>query len=115
MKAIIAFGALALAGLSTATHAGEFDANTDIIVFGTVDTLRYESFDDDLTMDGQFTARLTITRVVKGRPPSSTLTIKYIAHTDRPADYVGRYHLRRSKNGIWLACKGRGGRGYICQ
>jgi hypothetical protein len=86
----------------------------DLVVFGRVQGLNYESL-DEFSMDAQITARLTITRVVRGRPPSSVLTIKYIAHTDYAQDRIFRFHLRRSQEGGWLACSDDGGRGYICR
>ena len=87
---------------------------TDLVVFGRVTTLNYEVL-DDLGMSTAITAQLTITRVVRGRPPSSVLTIKYIAHSDRVPDREFRFHLRRSKQGIWLACKDSVGVGYVCR
>ena len=94
-------------------HAGV--PSTDLIAFGHVRTLTYEPL-DELGMSGVMTARLTITRVLKGRAPSPVLTIKYIAHTDLPADQELRFHLRRAKDGIYLACRDRAGvRGYICK
>lgn len=86
----------------------------DLIVFGRVKGLSYGSL-DEFSMDAQITARLTITRVVRGRPSSSVLTIKYIAHTDYAQDRIFRFHLRRSREGAWLACSDDGGRGYICR
>jgi hypothetical protein len=86
----------------------------DLVVFGRVKGLNYESL-DEFSMDAQITARLTVTRVVRGHPPSSVLTIKYIAHTDYAQDRTFRFHLRRSQKGVWLACSDDGGRGYICR
>jgi len=86
----------------------------DLVVFGRVKGLNYESL-DEFSMNAQITARLTITRVVRGRPPSSVLTIKYIAHTDYARDRTFRFHLRRSRDGVWLACSEDGARGYICR
>ena len=86
----------------------------DLIVFGQAKGLKYQAL-DEYGLDGQFTAQLTITRVVHGRPPSSVLTIKYIAHTDLDEDRALRFHLRRSKDQIWLVCNDGGGRGYICR
>jgi hypothetical protein len=86
----------------------------DLVVFGRVKGLNYESL-DEFSMDAQITARLTITRVVRGRPPSPVLTIKYIAHTDYAKDRIFRFHLRRSQEGGWPACSDDGGLGYICR
>lgn len=85
----------------------------EFVVFGRVKTLSHEALTDD-SMDTQVIARLTVTRVVRGRPPSSVLTIKYIAHTDFVENLDFRFHLQRSKDGVWLAC-GDGGRGYVCR
>jgi hypothetical protein len=114
MKAVTLFAVIALGGLPAKSFAGHFDASTDVVVLGKVETLKYEALGDGLVMDGQFTARLTVTRIIRGRPPSHVLTIRYIAHTDRQVGYVGQYHLRRSKDGIWLACRKGRDRGYIC-
>lgn len=86
----------------------------DLVVWGRVKSLDYEAL-DEFGFNGQITARLTITRVVRGRPPSSVLTIKYIAHTNYVEDRAFRFHLRRSKDGAWLACSDGGGRGYVCR
>jgi hypothetical protein len=105
--------AAALTASSGCVHHVEA-ASTDLIVLGRVRTLTYESL-DEFGMSGVMTARLTITRVVKGRAPSSVLTVKYIAHGDLPADQDRRFHLRRANDGIYLVCRDpRGGRGYIC-
>jgi hypothetical protein len=89
--------------------------STDLIVYGHVSTLTYEPL-DEFGMSGVMTARLTVTRVVKGRAPSSVLAVKYIAHEDLPADQDRRFHLRRSKDGTYLVCRDpRGGRGYNCK
>ena len=81
---------------------------------GHVQTLGVEpSADDVFAMNAIFTGQLSITRVISGRPPSSLLTVKYIAHMDRPGDEM-RFHLRRSHDGIWFVCNDGKGRGYIC-
>jgi hypothetical protein len=85
----------------------------DLVVFGRVKGLDYESL-DEFSMNAQITARLTITRVIRGRPPSPVLTIKYIAHTDYAKDRIFRFHLRRSQE-VWLACSDGQGRGYVCR
>ena len=89
--------------------------SSDLIVSGRVRTLTYDPL-DEFGMSGVMTARLTITRVLKGRAPSPVLTIKYIAHTDLPADQDLRLRLRRANDGIYLVCKDeRAVNGYICR
>lgn len=113
--------ALALCTLVLATSVSQEAGSTrrpsaladDLVIFGRVKSLKDEAI-DDLSMDTLITARLTITRVVRGHPPASVLTIKYVAHTDFVEDREFRFHLRRSKDGIWLAC-GDGSRGYLCR
>jgi hypothetical protein len=64
----------------------------DLIVVGQVRTLKYDVL-DELGMNGEITAQLTITRVLRGRPPSSKLTIKYVAHSPLAEDRDVRFHL----------------------
>ena len=105
--------AAALTASSGCVHNADVP-NADLVVIGHVSTLGYEPL-DELGMSGVTTARLTINRVLKGRAPSPVLTIKYIAHSDLPADLEIRFHLRRSKDGIYLVCRDpRVGRGFIC-
>ena len=94
-------------------HAPVPETN-DLVVFGHVETLDYEPI-DELAMNARITARLTITRVVSGRPPSAVLTIKYIAHSDLARDRDFRFRLQRSEDGGWVACNDEGARGYICR
>ena len=106
--------AAALTASSSCVHNADV-RTTDLVVFGHVSTLGYEPL-DEFGMSGLMTARLTISRVLKGRAPSPVLTIKYMAHTVLPADLEIRFHLRRSKDGIYLVCRDpRGGRGFICE
>ena len=91
-----------------------FNKATDLVVFGRVTTLSYEVL-DEFGMNSAIVARLTITRVVRGRPPSSVLTIKYVGHSALVADHEFRFHLRPSKEGTWLVCNDSGGIGYICR
>ena len=86
----------------------------DLVVRGQVETLSYEAL-DELGLNGRMTARLTITRVISGRPPSPVLTVRYIAHSYLPADRSVRLRLRRSDEDTWLICSESGGRGYICR
>ena len=106
--------AAALTALSSCLHNANV-SNTDLVVVGQVRTLSYEPL-DEFGISGVMTARLTIARVLKGRPPSPVLTIKYIAHTDLAADQEFRFHLRRTTDGNYIACRDRRGvRGYICR
>lgn len=106
--------AAALTAFSGCVHHVEAPSS-DLIVLGHARTLTYEPL-DEFGMSVVMTARLTITRVVKGRAPSSVLTVKYIAHEDLPANQDRRFHLRRAKDGTYLVCRDpRGGRGYICR
>ena len=84
-------------------------------VYGRVQGLRFEGL-DEFCMSSSITARLTITRVVRGRPPARELFIKYIAHGDYRADMEFRFHLRPSgAEGAWLACQNGRGQGFICR
>ena len=117
----VRFGLALCAFILTATLAPaagaapvSFNKATDLVVFGRVTTLSYEVL-DEFGINSAIVARLTITRVVRGRPPSSVLTIKYITHSDLVADREFQFHLRRSKEGTWLVCNDGGGPGYICR
>ena len=114
MESVAALIIIAAAGLPTIVSADKFNAATDVMVSGRVETLKYAALRDGLVLDGEFTARLTIARIIRGRPPSSVLTIRYIAHTERHSTHVSRYHLRRSTDGVWLACRQKRELGYIC-
>lgn len=71
---------------------------------------------DEWGMSGMITAELRISRVLRGRAPSRTVTIRYIAHMDLPEDSALRFHLRRAPSGgSWVVCKQGGGQGYICE
>jgi len=116
VRFVLALGAFVMATtLSPVAVARDSSGQADdLVVFGRVKGLNYESL-DEFSIDARITARLTITRVVRGRPPSSVLTIKYIAHTDYAQDRTFRFHLRRSQEGVWLACSDGVGRGYVCR
>ena len=117
MRFGLALGAFILAAtLGPAAGAApvSFNKATDLVVFGRVTTLSYEVL-DEFGINTAITARLTIKRVVRERPPSSVLTIKYIGHSALVADREFRFHLRPSKEGTWLVCNDRGGPGYICR
>ena len=112
MRLAALFGFAAAASMAGCTHVQR--SSTDLVVIGHVQTLGVEPYPgDDLGMNAIITGRLSITRLISGRPPSSVLTVKYIAHMDRPTGEM-RLHLRRSNEGIWLVCNDGKGRGYIC-
>jgi len=104
---------LAIAFVPSAASARDGWKQGDLDVYGRVTRLSYESLGDN-SWDVAFTARLTITRVVRGRPPARDLTVKYIAHTDLRHDRDFRFHLRQSESGVWLRCGIDGGKGYVC-
>lgn len=85
----------------------------DLIVEGRATSLSYEAL-DEFGMSSAITAQLRISKVLRGRAPSSVITIRYIAHMDLPKTGNLRFHLRRSSTTIWLVCKEKGGLGYIC-
>lgn len=104
---------LTLLGLTIAcAHNPDLETN-DLVVLGRVERIAYEPL-DELNIDGIFTARLTITRVIRGRPPSSVMTIRYVAHTDLVSDRDSRFRLHRSAGGDWLACAKPDERGFHC-
>ena len=113
--------AVALLGLILSFGAASASADAEkverpaeyLVVFGKVKTLDTEVL-DDLGLNVRITARLRITRVVSGHPPSSTVKILYIAHMSMPKNEEVRLRLRRSDNGLYLVCS-EGGRGYICE
>ena len=108
----VALAVVLFAVASCAHFSG--DESRDIVVFGKVQTLDFEPL-DEYAISSQISARLTITRVIRGRPPSQVLTIRYIAHSDYPMDREVRFHLRRSDDGVWLVCHDGLGRGYDCR
>jgi hypothetical protein len=85
----------------------------DLIVTGYATPRSYQAL-DELGMSGMITAELWISKVLKGRAPARTLTIRYIAHMGLPQERELRFHLRQMK-GIWVVCKQGGGQGYICK
>jgi hypothetical protein len=94
-------------------HTADVSTN-DLVAVGTVETMHYEPL-GDLGANGVFTARLSISRVINGRAPASVLRIKYIAHTNLAQNREFQFHLRRSTEGVWLACNhGAESRGYNC-
>jgi hypothetical protein len=88
------------------------DRTSDLVVYGLVEDVDHEVL-DEWGINVAITAKLSITRVVRGTPPSRSLTIKYITHSGIPPGHAVRLRLRYSKEGYWLVCA-EGGRGYRC-
>jgi integration host factor subunit beta len=106
----LALAPAAASGLDPTSNASR-EAN-DLVVYGKVENLDSDEF-DDLGMNVRVTARLRITRIVRGRAPSPVLTIRYIAHSYLSEDAELRFRLRRADDGTYLVCT-NGGRGYVC-
>jgi hypothetical protein len=86
----------------------------DLVVIGYTTTKGVEVL-DEYGMSTAITADLRISKVIRGRAPSRTLTVRYIAHADLRTDRAFRFHLRQTPNGTWLVCKEDEGQGYICK
>lgn len=112
-KLAFALGVFALIAVFVPGTGAARIARRDLVVVGRVKTVDYAAL-DDFGLNGQMTGQLTITRTLRGRPPSTQLTVRYIAHSYLPEESELRFHLRSAKNGIWLVCKQGEGRGYIC-
>src|SRR3712207_4554877 len=80
--------------VAACAHTSPTEA-TDLVGIGYAETLDTQVM-DALGLDVRFTARLRVTRVLRGMPPSSLLTIRYIAHTSRASDRESEFHLRRA-------------------
>ena len=105
--------AAALVSLSACAHIAR-TGSTDLVVIGQVDTLDSEVL-DEWGLNVKFTGRLKIIRVLRGAPPpSSSLPVRYIAHSSYASDRELQFRLRRVEDGSWLICSRGGGRGYIC-
>lgn len=119
MKSTLRLAAVAVALLPAASPgAAAQDTRIrrgDLVVLAHASPRGYEPL-DEFGMSGMITAELRISKVLRGRPPSRTLKIRYIAHMDLPEDSELRFHLRRAPSGSsWLVCKQGGGQGYICK
>lgn len=88
----------------------------DLEVVGRLKNLDYESIDDpdDLLGHGWITARLRISRVLRGRAKSRLITVRYLAHTYRTEDSPVRLRLRANSNGTYTVCAEPGGNGLVC-
>jgi hypothetical protein len=91
-------------------------SSKDLIVIGTIENLAYEHVDvpDDMLGHGWITARLHVVRVVEGKSPSSTLTVRYFAHTYMYGDRELRFHLRLGRDGTYAVCT-ESGEGVRCR
>lgn len=85
----------------------------DLLVLGHVETFNSEGW-DEWGLNGEFSGRLRVTRVLRGVPPSSLLPIRYIAHDSYASDRELELHLQRAGDGTWHVCSDGRGRGYIC-
>ncbi|MDQ0249199.1 hypothetical protein J2W22_001246 [Sphingomonas kyeonggiensis] len=115
MKLLLALASVALSQSAPAevTQEKARFRPGDLIVKGHVATRDYETLDSEFSLSAIMVADLKISKVLKGRPPSRTLTIRYIAHMDLPRDGEFTFHLRRSA-GRWVACRKGLHEGYVC-
>lgn len=111
---LLAVSALSSPAWPEARQNGSHIRRDDLVVIGHVTTHDYEAF-DEFGMSGIMTGDLRISKVLRGRAPSKTLTIRYVAHMNLPENNELRFHLRRSSAGTWLVCKEGRGQGYICE
>lgn len=88
----------------------------DLEVVGRLKNLDYQLADDpkDILGHGWITAQLRISRVLRGRSPSSLITIRYLAHTYRNESSPVRLDLRANANGTYTVCAPPGGDGALC-
>jgi integration host factor subunit beta len=88
----------------------------DLEVVGRLENLDYETIDDpdDILGHGWITAKLRISRVLRGRSPSRFITIRYLAHTYRTESSPVRLKLRANANGTYTVCAPPGGEGLVC-
>ncbi|HKT77971.1 MAG TPA: hypothetical protein VJQ78_14655 [Sphingobium sp.] len=88
----------------------------DLEVVGRLKNLDYMPIDDpeDILGHGWITAQLRISRVLKGRFPSRSIIIRYLAHTYRAESSPVRLKLRANANGTYTVCAAPGGEGLVC-
>ena len=82
----------------------------DLIVIGRVENLDYKPVYDpeDVLGHGWISARLHVTRALRGSAPASVLSVRYFAHSYRYGDGDVRLHLRRWDNTTYAICADRG-------
>lgn len=88
----------------------------DLEVVGRLKNLEYAAVDDpqDLLGHGWITARLRISRVVRGRSPLRLIIIHYLAHTYRNERLPVQLRLRANVDGTYTVCATPGGDGLMC-
>ena len=90
----------------------------DVIVRGRLNDQSYAHVDvpDDILGHGWITARLHVSRVLKGRSvrPNGVLTVRYFAHTYLREDRSFRFHLRPTTDGTYIVCAQVPGDGVRC-
>jgi integration host factor subunit beta len=96
---------MALSQISYAANSGQQE---DVVVRGRLSDQSYQHVDDpdDILGHGWITARLHVSRVVRGRSvrPNAVLTVKYFAHTYMREDRTARFHLRPTNGGSYVVC-----------
>jgi glucose-6-phosphate dehydrogenase assembly protein OpcA len=105
---------LAIAAQSTATASPQ--PAPDLEVIGRLRNVAYESINDpdDILGHGWITARLRISRVLRGRPSARQITIRYLAHSYRSESSPVRLRLRAGTDGTYTVCAEPGGIGLVC-
>lgn len=105
-----------LIGATQSAANGPSAPAPDLEVVGRLTNLGYEPVDDpnDMLGHGWITARLRISRVLRGRLVSRSITVRYLAHTDRAESVPVRLRLRAGKDGGYFVCAARGEDGLIC-
>jgi hypothetical protein len=105
---------LSPASVEASQHDSRFRRG-DLLVTGHVKTRDYEALDGEFNLSVVMIAELRISKILRGRAPSRTVQVRYIAHMDLPEDAERRFHLRRASGSTWLVCKDGPGDGYICR
>jgi len=95
---------------STGNPRGKASGARDVIVIGRIENLSYKLVYDpeDLLGHGWITARLHVTRVLRGYAPSSVLSVRYFAHSYSYGKGDVRLHLRRRSKSTYVICADRG-------
>lgn len=88
----------------------------DLEVVGRLKNLNYESIAEpgDILGYGWISARVRISRVLRGHSPSPIITVRYLAHTYRTESSPVRLRLRANSNGTYTVCAEPGGIGLVC-
>lgn len=90
--------------------------SADLVVVGRLENLSAETTvdPDDLIGHGWFSARLHISRVLRGRAATPVIPVRYFGHTYRQDRTASRLRLHRDNNGTYFVCAPPGGSGYRC-